>query len=130
MVHHGGAGTTAAGLRYGKPTLVCPFFGDQFFWGEMVSRSGAGPAACPVFKLTPDLLTAKFEELTSEEVRLKAGELQARMAREDGVSAGYAPHAQISRARERRPTRPMLRSVISFAVTAQHLPCLAGTRTW
>jgi UDP:flavonoid glycosyltransferase YjiC (YdhE family) len=48
VVHHGGAGTTAAGLRYGKPTLVCPFFGDQFFWGEMVGRSGAGPAACPV----------------------------------------------------------------------------------
>jgi sterol 3beta-glucosyltransferase len=30
VVHHGGAGTTSAGLRYGLPTLVCPFFGDQF----------------------------------------------------------------------------------------------------
>lgn len=32
VVHHGGAGTVAAGLRAGKPTFVCPFFGDQFFW--------------------------------------------------------------------------------------------------
>ncbi|CAN0298857.1 unnamed protein product, partial [Phaeothamnion confervicola] len=36
VVHHGGAGTVAAGLRAGKPTLVCPFFGDQFFWGNAV----------------------------------------------------------------------------------------------
>ena len=32
VVHHGGAGTTAAGLRAGKPTMICPFFGDQHFW--------------------------------------------------------------------------------------------------
>ena len=32
VVHHGGAGTTAAGLRAGRPTVVVPFFGDQFFW--------------------------------------------------------------------------------------------------
>lgn len=32
VIHHGGAGTVAAGLRAAKPTMVCPFFGDQFFW--------------------------------------------------------------------------------------------------
>jgi UDP:flavonoid glycosyltransferase YjiC (YdhE family) len=32
VVHHGGAGTTSAGLRCGKPTVIIPFFGDQFFW--------------------------------------------------------------------------------------------------
>ena len=41
VIHHGGAGTTAAGLLAGKPTLVCPFFGDQYMWGEMVRRAGA-----------------------------------------------------------------------------------------
>ena len=40
VIHHGGAGTTAAGLRYGLPTLVCPFFGDQPFWGAMVEKAG------------------------------------------------------------------------------------------
>ncbi len=34
VCHHGGAGTTSAGLRAGLPTLVCPFFGDQHFWYE------------------------------------------------------------------------------------------------
>lgn len=36
VVHHGGAGTTAAGLRAGVPTIIKPFFGDQFFWAERV----------------------------------------------------------------------------------------------
>lgn len=37
VIHHGGAGTVAAGLRAGKPTMVCPFFGDQFFWVSHIS---------------------------------------------------------------------------------------------
>lgn len=36
VVHHGGAGTTAAGLRAGVPTIIKPFFGDQNFWAERV----------------------------------------------------------------------------------------------
>lgn len=28
VVHHGGAGTTACGLRYGRPTVIVPFFGE------------------------------------------------------------------------------------------------------
>ena len=48
VVHHGGAGTTAAGLKAAKPTLVCPFFGDQSFWGEMARRCGTpGPSSGP-----------------------------------------------------------------------------------
>lgn len=35
VVHHGGAGTTAAGIALGKPTVVVPFFGDQPFWGQV-----------------------------------------------------------------------------------------------
>lgn len=42
VVHHGGAGTTAIGLKLAKPTVIVPFFGDQPFWGSMVAASGAG----------------------------------------------------------------------------------------
>lgn len=47
VVHHGGAGTTAAGLRAGKPSVIVPFFGDQPFWGDRVHALGAGPAPVP-----------------------------------------------------------------------------------
>lgn len=38
VVHHGGAGTTAAGLRAGCPTIIHPFFGDQYFWADRVTE--------------------------------------------------------------------------------------------
>ena len=41
-VHHGGAGTTGASLRAGLPTIIKPFFGDQFFWGSRVEDLGVG----------------------------------------------------------------------------------------
>lgn len=47
VVHHGGAGSTAAGLRAGRPSLVVPFLGDQPFWGAQVHAIGAGPEPSP-----------------------------------------------------------------------------------
>ncbi|KAF3902825.1 hypothetical protein AA313_de0206022 [Arthrobotrys entomopaga] len=41
-VHHGGAGTTGASLRAGLPTVINPFFGDQFFFGGRVEDLGVG----------------------------------------------------------------------------------------
>jgi sterol 3beta-glucosyltransferase len=41
-VHHGGAGTTGASLRAGLPTIIKPFFGDQFFFGSRVEDLGVG----------------------------------------------------------------------------------------
>lgn len=52
VVHHGGSGTTAEGLRLGVPTVIVPFFGDQFFWGETVLRKGLGDYE-PYVSLTP-----------------------------------------------------------------------------
>ncbi|KAI3650375.1 hypothetical protein MP228_003856 [Amoeboaphelidium protococcarum] len=42
VVHHGGAGTTAAGLRSGCVTIIKPFFGDQYFWASRVAALGVG----------------------------------------------------------------------------------------
>lgn len=88
MVHHGGAGTTSAGLRAGNPTLVCPFFGDQHFWAAMVHRAGAGPKGCPIAQLTPARLVEAFTTLRSEEVQVRARELGVKMSLEDGVANG------------------------------------------
>ena len=62
VCHHGGAGTTSAGLRAGLPTVVVPFFGDQFFWGRVVADAGAGPEPIPIGRLTTEALTAAWDE--------------------------------------------------------------------
>jgi sterol 3beta-glucosyltransferase len=47
-----GAGTTAAGLLAARPTVLCPFQGDQHFWGAAVYGAGAGREPLPAKKLT------------------------------------------------------------------------------
>lgn len=88
VVHHGGAGTTAAGLRYGLPTFVCPFFADQHMWGAMIYRAGAGPAPCPIDDLTADKLAVKLKELTAKSIAQRAKALSKTMNEESGVKGG------------------------------------------
>ncbi len=86
VVHHGGAGTTAAGLRAGRPTLICPFFADQPFWGRQVERIGAGPAPIMQKKLTTERLVAAFDTLMNDKaMKSKAAEIGARISAENGV---------------------------------------------
>lgn len=70
-VHHGGAGSLAAGLRAGLPTLVTWFGADQPIWGHAVSTSGIG-ATIPVSRVTADHLTDAFATSLSPEVARKA----------------------------------------------------------
>ena len=56
VVHHGGAGTTAEGLRAGVPTVVVPFVFDQSFWGARIKALGLGSDPIPLKKLTSDRL--------------------------------------------------------------------------
>lgn len=88
VVHHGGAGTSAAGIRAGKPTVVVPFFGDQPFWGAMIHRAGAGPEPIPNTKLTGENLAAGIREALRKETQVRARELGARIAREKGADEG------------------------------------------
>lgn len=57
VIHHGGAGTTAAGLRAGKPTIIVPFLADQPFWGSVIHELGVGPQPIPQKKLSVAALT-------------------------------------------------------------------------
>ncbi|KAL8795604.1 MAG: hypothetical protein Q9182_007506 [Xanthomendoza sp. 2 TL-2023] len=88
VVHHGGAGTTAAGIAAGKPTVIVPFFGDQPFWGTMVAKAGAGPWPIPYKQLTPEKLAAAISEALEPTVLQRAGELGNRISHEQGTSTG------------------------------------------
>jgi len=88
VVHHGGAGTTATGLRLGRPTFVVPFFGDQPFWGSMVSRRGCGPPPIKHKRLTSDNLAAALTFLLRPECKLAAERVAEEMSHENGLQAG------------------------------------------
>jgi sterol 3beta-glucosyltransferase len=86
VVHHGGAGTTAAGLRAGKPAVICPFFGDQPFWGHRIKALGAGPEPIPQKKLTAERLAdAIHTAVTHQSMQQRAREIGNKIRDENGI---------------------------------------------
>jgi UDP:flavonoid glycosyltransferase YjiC (YdhE family) len=86
IVHHGGAGTTSAGLAAGVPSIVTPFFADQPFWAQRVYELGVGPRPIPRSKLTADALAAAIRAAVSDDaMRERAAVLGTRIRAEDGI---------------------------------------------
>jgi UDP:flavonoid glycosyltransferase YjiC (YdhE family) len=56
VAHHCGAGTAAAGLRAGVPTIAIPGLGDQPFWARRLLALGVSAATIPQRKLTSERL--------------------------------------------------------------------------
>lgn len=88
VVHHGGAGTTAAGITAGRPTLIVPFFGDQPFWGSMIARAGAGPEPIPHKQLTADKLAEGITTCLKPGSQERAQEMADKIASERGSDVG------------------------------------------
>lgn len=88
VVHHGGAGTTAAGIKAAKPTVIVPFFGDQPFWGAMTAKAGAGPPPIPYKDLTADKLAEAINTALKPESVERAKELAAKISQEQGGQNG------------------------------------------
>jgi sterol 3beta-glucosyltransferase len=87
VVHHGGAGTTAAGLRAGVPSIIVPFFGDQPFWGRRVAELGVGPAPIPRKKLTVERLAGAIQAAVDDVgMRQRAARLGSQIRAEDGIA--------------------------------------------
>jgi sterol 3beta-glucosyltransferase len=86
VVGHGGAGTTGAALRAGKPTVICPFLGDQPFWGRRVAALGVGPSPIPQSQLTAGRLANTIRRaVTDPALRQRAAALGETLQAEDGV---------------------------------------------
>ena len=87
VVHHGGAGTTAAGLRAGRPSVLVPFFGDQPYWGHRVHALSAGPEPILRSELTAKRLAdAIIEAVTDQAIQSQATTLGENIRAEDGVA--------------------------------------------
>lgn len=87
VVHHCGAGTTAAGLRAGVPTVPLPFFGDQPFWARRLYQLGVATTPIPVRHLSADRLAeAIVRATTNREIRDRAARIGERLRMENGVA--------------------------------------------
>jgi sterol 3beta-glucosyltransferase len=87
VVHHAGAGTAAAGLRAGVPSVPVPFMVDQPFWAQRLHRLGVTPGPIPMRRLTAGRLAAALTEAAGVPVyRQRAARVAARLAAEDGAA--------------------------------------------
>lgn len=85
-VHHGGAGTTAASIRAGIPTVTVPFFADQPFWGSRVAHLKVGPRPIPRKALSAGRLADAIDRaLNDEGMRARAARLGERVRAEEGA---------------------------------------------
>lgn len=85
VVHHGGAATTAAGLRAGVPGIIVPHGNDQFAWGRRVWELGAGAKPIPRKKLTAKALSEAINLALTQQIQANARELGQKIQSEDGA---------------------------------------------
>ncbi|MFE3552120.1 glycosyltransferase [Streptomyces kronopolitis] len=92
VVHHCGAGTAAAGLRAGVPTVPVPVTADQPFWAARLAALGAATAPIPFRDLSSDhgaarLADALVQVTAAPARRERATAAARRLAAEDGTGA-------------------------------------------
>jgi sterol 3beta-glucosyltransferase len=91
IVHHGGAGTTGAGLAAGVPNVVIPHFSDNFFWARRVRALGAGPRPIPRRKLSAGRLAQAITEALGEpSYQARAAAVGRQIRAEDGIGRAVA----------------------------------------
>jgi sterol 3beta-glucosyltransferase len=86
VIHHGGSGTTGAGLRAGVPTILTPFAFDQFYWGKRLVSLGVSPGFIPYSDLSVDRLVAVLDQaLHDHRMKKKCEGLAMKIQKEAGV---------------------------------------------
>jgi sterol 3beta-glucosyltransferase len=83
-VHHGGAGTTAAAVAAGVPSVVCAVAFDQSFWGQRLEDRGIG-TWLPFSEMSETTLVRAIRQLLEPSVRRRASELRSQLVVEDGT---------------------------------------------
>lgn len=84
IVHHCGAGTTAAALRAGKPSIPVPFFGDQPYWAKRLYELGVSSIPLPKKSLNSDSLAQEIKHVISDVSIQKNAEILGQKVRREG----------------------------------------------
>jgi sterol 3beta-glucosyltransferase len=87
VVHHGGAGTTAAGLRAGVPGIIIPHSNDQFAWARRVYELGVGSKPIRRKNLTVEQLAEAIGFVLKSDIRKSAEDLGKKIQTENGTEA-------------------------------------------
>lgn len=91
VVHHGGAGTTAAALATGRPQVICPAGVDQPFWGSRMHQLGVAPAPLPLRSLTAKRLEHALCQAVQEPAMAERSEALGRSINaEDGIKTAIS----------------------------------------
>jgi sterol 3beta-glucosyltransferase len=95
IVHHGGAGTTGAALRAGRPSVVVPLAADQGFWARRVHRLGVSPPPLSARRFTAQALAAAIRIATGDPaIQRRATEIEGKIEAEDGVACAVGEIAR------------------------------------
>lgn len=87
IIHHGGAGTTAAVCRSGVPSIVVPHLGDQLYWGHTLHKIGVAPQPLHRQDMTPKRLAKRIKQvISSQSMADKAKTLMEAINAEDGLA--------------------------------------------
>lgn len=87
VCHHGGAGTTAAGLKAGVPSIIIPFSNDQFAWAHRAYDLGLGAKPIPKKDLSSDKLADAIKFSLTDKIVANAKTLDKKIATENGAMA-------------------------------------------
>jgi sterol 3beta-glucosyltransferase len=100
IVHHGGAGTTAAGIRSGVPATVVSHMADQPYWGRRLHELGVGAPLIRRHELTTERLARAIRQMaTDNTMQQTATELGERIRQEQGVKNAVAAFNTILRSK-------------------------------
>jgi sterol 3beta-glucosyltransferase len=107
VVHHGGAGTTSAGLQAGVPSIIVPFMSEQAFWGRRVAQLGVGPRPIPRKQLSSASLAAAITEaVTNAAMQQRSADLGALIRTEDGIANAVAVVKKTLARNGQQPSHP------------------------
>ena len=98
VVHHGGAGTTAASARAGRPQVVIPHIFDQFQWARWVHAAGLAPPPLARGRLTGGRLVVALSAVLREaSYRTSAHEVGAKLRSRDSTADAIAAIEKLTR---------------------------------